>query len=107
MFIIPMVCVPVAVVGYSSIQASVERVNRLVRQEQMVQVEAAAGKINDIFYNCRVDLNTISRSPILAEYHLARLFRLQAEAQFNRENLRKLFEDILGSNFGLLWNSSA
>ena len=95
MFIIPMVCLPVAVVGYSSIQASVERVNRLVRQEQMVQVEAAANKINDIFYNCRVDLGTISRSPILAEYHLARLFRLQAEAEFDRENLTKLFKDIL------------
>ncbi len=95
MFIIPMVCLPVAVVGYSSIQASVERVNRLVRQEQMVQAEAAAGKINDIFYNCRVDLGAISRSPVLAEYHLAKLFRLHAEADFNRENLLKLFNDIL------------
>ena len=95
MFIIPMVCLPVAVVGYSSIQASAERVNRLVRQEQMVQVEAAANKINDIFYNCRVDLGAISRSPVLAEYHLAKLFRLHAEADFNRENLMKLFKDIL------------
>ena len=95
MFIIPMVCLPVAVVGYSSFQASVERVNRLVRQEQMVQVEAAANKINDIFYNCRVDLGTIARSPILAEYHLARLFRLQAEAEFDRDNLTTLFKDIL------------
>ncbi len=96
MFIVPVVCLPVAVVGYSSIQASVERVDRLVRQEQMVQVEAAAGKIDDIFYNCRVDLTTLSRSPVLADYHLARLFRLQAEAEFNRENLIGLFEDILG-----------
>lgn len=95
MFIIPMVCLPVAVVGYSSIQASVERVNRLVRQEQMVQVEAAASKIDDIFYNCRVDLTAVSRSPVLAEYHLARLFRLEAEAEFNRDNLIRLFEDIL------------
>ncbi|MCP4578075.1 MAG: HAMP domain-containing protein [Deltaproteobacteria bacterium] len=95
MFIIPMVCLPVAVVGYSSIQASVERVNRLVRQEQMVQVEAAAKKIDDIFYNCRVDLGAISRSSVLAEYHLAKLFRLHAEADFNRENLLKLFKDIL------------
>jgi signal transduction histidine kinase len=95
MFIIPMVCLPVAVVGYSSIQASVERVNRLVRQEQMVQVEAAAKKIDDIFYNCRVDLGAISRSLVLAEYHLAKLFRLHAEADFNRENLLKLFKDIL------------
>ena len=58
-------------------------------------MEAAANKINDIFYNCRVDLGTISRSPVLAEYHLARLFRLHAEADFNRENLLKLFQDIL------------
>jgi two-component system, NtrC family, sensor kinase len=95
MFIIPMVCLPVAVVGYSSIQASAERVNRLVRQEQMVQVEAAASKIDDIFYNCRVDLTAVSRSPVLAEYHLARLFRLEAEAEFNKDNLIRLFEDIL------------
>ncbi len=95
LFIIPLVCVPVALVGYLSIQASEERVNRLVRQEQMMQVEAAAQKINAVFNQCRVDLETISASPVLEDFNLARLFRLQAEAEFNRENLEKLFREIL------------
>ncbi len=95
MFIVPVVCLPVVVVGYYSIQASVERVNRLVRQEQMLKVEAAANKIDDIFYNCQIDLETVSRSPVLADYDLARLFRLNAEAEFNRDNLIGLFKDIL------------
>jgi hypothetical protein len=93
--IIPLVCTPVAVVGYLSIQASVDRVNRLVRQEQMVTVEAAAKRINDVFYNCRIDLDTITRLPVLGDFQLARSFRLRAEAEFNRQNLLKLFNDIL------------
>ncbi len=95
LFILPLVCIPIAVVGYFSIQASVERVNRLVRQEQMVQVESVAQKINQVFYNCRIDLDTITSLPVLEDYHLARLFRLQAEAEFNRANLVKLLGDIL------------
>ena len=93
--IIPLVCIPIAVVGYFSIQASVERVNRLVRQEQMVQVEAAADKINQVFHDCRIALETITRLPVLEDYHLARLFRLEAEADFNRDNLIRLFQDFL------------
>lgn len=93
--IIPLVCIPIAVVGYFSIQASVERVNRLVRQEQMVQVEAAAGKINQVFHDCRIALETITRLPVLEDYHLAGLFRLEAEADFNRDNLIRLFQDFM------------
>ena len=95
LFIIPLVCIPMAVVGYFSIQASVERVNRLVRQEQMVQVEAVALKINQVFENCQIDLKTITRLPVLEDFRLARLFRLRAEAEFNRDNLVKVFRDIL------------
>jgi len=95
LFIIPLVCIPIAVVGYLSVQASVERVNRLVRQEQMAQVQATAERIDAVFYNGRMDLETLARSPVLAEFYLARLFRLEAEAGFNRENLEKLFADIL------------
>lgn len=95
LFIIPLVCIPIAVVGYLSVQASVERVNRLVRQEQMAQVQATAEKIDAVFYNGRMDLETLARSPVLADFYLARLFRLEAEAGFNRENLEKLFSDIL------------
>ena len=95
MLILPLVCIPVAVVGYFSVQASVERVNRLVRQEQMDKVESAARKINQAFLYCRTDLETMARLPILEDYHLARTFRLEAEAGFNRENLEKLFRDFL------------
>lgn len=95
LFIIPLVCIPITVVGYYSIQASVERVNRLVRHEQMVQVEAVAEKINRVFYNCRIDLETITGLPVLEDFRLARMFRLEAEAEFNRDNLIKFFRDVL------------
>ena len=58
--ILPLICLPIATVGYFSYQASVERVDRLVRHEQMVQVKATAAAINDIFYTCRLDLVTIA-----------------------------------------------
>lgn len=95
LFILPLVCLPTAVVGYFSIQASVERVNRLVRQEQMVQVEAAAKKIDDVLHSCRIDLATITGLPLIEEYNLARSFRLKAEAGFNRDNIVRLFQDFL------------
>jgi signal transduction histidine kinase len=95
LFILPLVCLPIAIVGYLAIQASVERVNHLVRQEQMVQVEAAAQKINDVFHNCRTDLGTITGLPLLEDFNLARTFRLEAEARFNRDNIQRLFLDFL------------
>ncbi|MCB2185540.1 MAG: HAMP domain-containing protein [Deltaproteobacteria bacterium] len=98
LLILPLACIPIAVVGYLSVQASVERVNRLVRQEQMVQVESAAQKINQVFHYCRTDLDTMTGLPVLEDYHLARAFRLSAEARFNQENLSKLFQDFLSRN---------
>lgn len=95
LFIIPLVCAPIALVGYFSIEAAGERVNRLVRQEQMAQVETSAQKINGVFQACRVDLETIANSPVLEDFHLARLFRLQAEAEFNRDNLERLLRDLM------------
>ena len=49
-FILPLVCLPIAILGYFSIQAAEERVNRLVRHEQMIKVEGSADKIKNIFY---------------------------------------------------------
>ena len=94
-FILPLVCLPIALVGYFSIQASVDRVNRLVRQEQMLQVEAAAKKIDNVLQNTRVDLITITSLPLIEQYNLARSFRLRAEAAFNRDNIVRLFQDFL------------
>jgi len=93
--ILPLVFVPIATVGYLSYRASVDRVNRLVRQEQMVKIRTTANRIDDIFYTCRLDLNTISSLPVLNDYLLARSFRLNAEAEFNRENIVKLFQDFI------------
>jgi len=93
--ILPLVCLPIAVVGYFSFKASVDRVDRLVRHEQMVQVRATAGEINDIFNDIRQDLATIVSLPVLEDYHNARAFRLDAEAEFNRENTVRLFSDFI------------
>jgi two-component system NtrC family sensor kinase len=90
-----LLCIPVALVGYLSSRASVEQVNRLVRDEQMVKVKARAGEINDIFYYCRMDLDTISRLPVIEDYFTARSFRLPAEAQFNYDNIVRLFKNFL------------
>ncbi|MCP3952346.1 MAG: HAMP domain-containing protein [Desulfobacterales bacterium] len=94
-FILPLVCLPIASVGYLSFQASVDRVDRLVRHEQMVQVKVTAGELNDIFYDCRLDLETIASLPVLEDYHRALAFRLSAEAEFNHDNIVRLFNDFI------------
>jgi len=96
--ITPLVCIPAALVAYFSIQASVERVNRLVRQEQMVQAEAAAAKINHALVTCGIDLDTISGLPVLEDFYLSRAFNLKAEEEFNRETLLRLFREFIERN---------
>ena len=44
--ILPLVGVPIVIVGYFSVRTSADRVNRLVRQEQQLLLEAAAARIN-------------------------------------------------------------
>jgi signal transduction histidine kinase len=94
-FILPLVCLPIAILGFFSIQASEERVNRLVRHEQMVKVNAAAERIRDIFSGCRLDLETIAGLPVMEDYQIARSFRLEAETQFNREKISRLLKDFI------------
>ena len=94
-FILPLVCFPIAILGFFSIQASEERVNRLVRHEQMVKVKAAAERIKDIFSGCRLDLETVAGLPVMEEYQIARSFRLEAETQFNREKISRLLKDFI------------
>ncbi len=94
-FILPLVCLPIAILGFFSIQASEARVNRLVRHEQMVKVKAAAERIRDIFSGCRLDLETIAGLPVMEEYQIARSFRLEAETQFNREKISRLLKDFI------------
>lgn len=95
MVILPLVCLPIAILGYFSIEAAEERGNRLVRHEQMVKVESSAEKIQNIFHNCRIDLQTIASLPVLEDFHIARTFRLIAETAFNHENIQALFRDFM------------
>ena len=95
LLILPLVCLPIAVVGYFSIHASVERVNRLVRDEQMTKVESAAGKIVDILEKCQIDMQTIIGLPVIEDYQIARSFRLRAETEFNYEKIVRLFQDFM------------
>ncbi|MEJ2156210.1 MAG: HAMP domain-containing protein [Desulfobacteraceae bacterium] len=94
-FILPLVCLPIAILGFFSIKASEDRVNRLVRHEQMVKVKAAAEKIKDIFSGCQLDLETITGLPVMEDYQIARSFRLEAETQFNREKISRLLKDFI------------
>jgi two-component system, NtrC family, sensor kinase len=93
--ILPLVCLPIAILGFFSIRASEDRVNRLVHHEQMVKVEAAAERIKDIFSGCRLDLETIAGLPVMDDYQIARSFRLEAETQFNREKISRLLKDFI------------
>ncbi len=95
LLILPLVCLPIGIVGYLSFQASVHRINRLVQDEQTIKVKATAGEMNDIFDDCRLDLETIASLPVLEDYHNARAFRLSAEAAFNRDNIVRLFTDFI------------
>lgn len=95
-FILPLICLPIATVGYFSFKASVDHVDYLVRQEQMVQVKAIAGRINEIFFYCRLDLLTIAGLPVLEDYLNARAFRLNEEADFHHDNIIRLFRDFIG-----------
>jgi len=94
-FILPLVCLPIAILGFFSIQASEERVDRLVRHEQMVKVKAAAERMEHIFSGCRLDLETITGLPVMEDYQIARSFRLEAETQFNREKISRLLKDFI------------
>ncbi len=95
-FILPFVFLPIAIVGYFSFQASVERVDRMTRQELMLQVRSLAHEINEIFFYCRLDLKTIAELQVLEDFHNARDFRLNVEAEFNHDNIIKLFTDFSG-----------
>lgn len=95
LLILPLICLPIAITGYFSIHAAVDRVNRLVRHEQESKVGVAAAKLDDIFEKLRVDLNTITRLPVIEDHYIARSFRLRAETEFNGETIARLFSDFL------------
>jgi two-component system, NtrC family, sensor kinase len=95
LFILPLVFLPIAIVGYLSYYASVERVSRLSRDEQMLQAEVAAAKINNIFQSCRTDLETIVRFPVITDYYLSMMYGLEKEIEPSRKKIEKLFRDFI------------
>jgi two-component system, NtrC family, sensor kinase len=95
LLILPLICLPIAITGYFSIHAAVDRVTHLVRQEQMNEVAGAADKISNICEKLRIDLGIITTLPILEDYYIARSFRLRAETEFNRDTIARLFQDFI------------
>jgi two-component system NtrC family sensor kinase len=92
-FILPLVCIPTVIVGYLSYDASVERVARLSREEQMLRAEAAANEINRIFQTCAMDLETITWLPMIREYYAKRNSEEQVEAFLRDYVLRSQYYD--------------
>ena len=95
LLILPLICLPIASTGYFSIHAAVDRVNRLVRDEQMAKLTTASEKLSHLFEKLQVDLETITALPVMEDYHISRSFRLQAETEFNRETIARLFEQLI------------
>ena len=95
LFILPLVCLPTAIVGYLSYHTSVERVTHLSRNEQMMRAKAAASRIDGIFQSCRMDMETITRLPAIEDYYYNMIYRLEAEAEDSRKKIEKLFKDFI------------
>ena len=93
--ILPMVCLPLLAVGYMSYTTSVQRVNKLVRHEQIVNVQEAAQKINQMFFYSRLDLQTITKMPVIEEFINAKQFKLQVQYQYNKDTIHDIFKDFI------------
>ena len=70
-FVLPLVCLPAAIVGYLSYNDSVERVTRLSREQQLMQAKSIAAQVDHIFQTCMMDVEIISRLPVVEEYAYA------------------------------------
>ena len=95
LFILPLVFLPIAIVGYLSYHASVERVSRLSRAEQMLQAKMVAAKINGIFESCCMDLETVSYLPAIEDYYFATINGLKAETKDSQKKILKIFKDFV------------
>jgi two-component system NtrC family sensor kinase len=93
LFVLPLVCIPIAVVGYLSYKASVESVTRLSRNEQMLQAKGAATEINSIFESCCRDLEIMAE--FISEDFLAdAVLPLEVDTEQRSEKILKLFHDF-------------
>ncbi|MFZ0451621.1 MAG: ATP-binding protein [Desulfatiglandaceae bacterium] len=96
-FVLPMVCLPIATVGYLSYNDSVKRVTQLLREEQMLRAKVAAAEINTIFESCKMDLETISQLSVLEEYFSGILnhSKTDSEASDSKKKALRLLKDFL------------
>lgn len=93
--ILPLVCIPVIIVGYLSYTASIERVTEMSKNELMTQAKKAGEHINNIFESSMMDLQTMAWLPIIEDYYYMKLYRLEAEAKDSREKVKTLFSHFL------------
>ena len=92
--ILPLVCLPIAVVGYFSYRSSLDSVTDLARDAQMLQARVAAAKINEIFQSCHSDLETISKL-ILNHIAVEDPFSDAVEDRHWQQQIVELFEDFI------------
>ncbi len=95
LLILPLVSLPIAIVGYFSYQTALGIVTRMSQEEQMMLVKGAADKIDTIFHSCKLDLEMISRIPFIEEYYQAKTKGWVTEAETNRKNLIRFFKYLL------------
>ena len=93
LFVLPLVCIPIAIVGYFSYQASVDSVTRLSREEQILQAQTAAAEINAIFESCCRDLETMAAF-IIRDVRYKNAFPFEARKESDREKILKIFRDF-------------
>lgn len=96
LIIIPLVCVPIILVGYISYNTSVKRITKLSKIEQTTKAKAAAAEINNILNSCKVDLELIVKLPVITDYYYSNLNNQNIEAEVSRNNIITLFSDIIG-----------
>ena len=92
LFIVPLVSLPVLIVGYFSYHASIESVTALSREQQLLRAEAVAGQINKIFQSCFMDLKLMAQL-LVAQKDVGgkRDMRIQKETVFDNEKILKTF----------------
>ena len=94
LFVLPLVCIPMAIVGYLSYQASVESVTRLSKKEQMLQAKTAAAEINTIFKSCCADLEILTQL-LVEDYDFNAGHQGEGVTGHRWEKISKLFKDFI------------
>ena len=94
-FVLPLVCLPAAIVGYLSYNDSVERVTRLSREQQLMQAKSIAAQVDHIFQTCMMDVETISRLPVVEEYAYAVNNLPEKEKEPAGKKISKIFKEFI------------